>query len=117
MLPAGEAQKTRPGPSSGTELTEVAKRIFFLMQHSCMRLIVPIGDRGMRLVDDPRLPWKQGHETIYIVDKMPMIELIRKGLISPLSENGENNKIGWREMFKGHEDQIPEGAQVFCVTQ
>lgn len=117
MLPAGEAQKARSATSSGTELTDVAKRIFFLMQHSCMRLIVPTGDRGIVLVDDPRLPWKQGNKTIDIVDKMPVIELIRKGLISRLSENGENNKIGWREMFKGHEDQIPEGAQVFCVTQ
>lgn len=121
MLPAGEAQKTRSAPSSGTALSAEAMGILHMMIRwgsSSLRLIVPVGDQGLRLIVDPRFPsGRFDNGPFPLLSKAPALELIRRGLISALSENGDNNKIGWREMFKGHEEQIPEGAQVYCVTQ
>ena len=97
----------------------------FSLMGDGMRLIVPVGDVGIRLVADPRIPYLAGEPPLD-VPKAPVIELIRAGLISAMDENGwdpdtaqpgTGGKLGWQQMFKGHLELIPEGAQVYAISQ
>jgi len=117
--------------TASAKLSDQAAGLFSLMGDG-MRLIVPVGDMGIRLVADPRIPYLAGEPPLD-VPKAPVIELIRAGLISAMDENGWDpdnpqapsgpnrtvvgGRLGWRQMFKGHLDLIPEGAQVYAISQ
>jgi len=111
--------------TASAKLSDQAAGLFSLMGDG-MRLIVPVGDVGIRLVTDPRIPYLAGEPPVD-VPKAPVIELIRAGLIAALPENGFDpetatvhtlgGKLGWRQMFKGHLDLIPRGAQVYAISQ
>ena len=98
-------------------MTDEARRIFNLMGDG-MRLIVAVGDRDLRLIPDKRFGCEHPEQ---IVEFDPCHELVRMGLISALPKvtsqfkRGEGGKIGWTEM--GFADKVPEGAEVYAVTQ
>lgn len=92
---------------SKVKTSDQAAGVFALMGDG-MRLIVPVGEIGIKLVPDPRID--------YIANEPPMdvpqhaaLELIRAGVIREIT-----NRV---EMFKGHEELVPEGAQVYAVYQ
>lgn len=99
------------------------KILFEKMGKWCMRLVVPIGDKGAFLVSDPRF---SGHADLSHpsepVEPAYVIELIRKGFIFPLPEftdpeilsGKRGGKIGWREMFPD-DSIVPQGAQVYAL--
>lgn len=101
-------------------MTDEARGIFELM-HSGMRLVLT--PQGASLIADPRRSYTAAAAPapIPVPSPEPVFELTKARLISPLPENtGQdpgNCKIGWREMFAGHLDLIPEGAQVYAVSQ
>lgn len=105
----------------GIDVSPEARSILLRMcEANPLRLIVPIGDVGIFLIGDPRL---QDTRRVEVTESKPVIELIRKKLIGQLPEQspdwrkGQGGKIGWRDMFKGHEAIIPEGAQVYVRMQ
>lgn len=100
-------------------LSESAMQIALHMgEDAPMRLVVPVGDNGIFLIDDPRQPFN-GMRRENVAEKSAVIELIQKRVISELPEETVMHKgsgrIGWREIFKGHEAVIPEGAKVFAL--
>lgn len=101
-------------------MTDEAWGIFELMR-SGMRLVLTA--QGASLIADPRISYTAAAAPapIAVRSSEPVFELTKAGLISPLPENTgddpENCKIGWREMFAGHLDLIPEGAQVYALSQ
>lgn len=105
----------------GIDVSQEARSILLYMyEGNPLRLVVPAGDSGIFLIGDPRL---RDNRRVEIGGNAPVIELIRKRLIGQLPEHtpewktGQGGKIGWREMFKGHEALIPEGAQVYALMQ
>lgn len=97
-------------------MTDEARGIFELM-HSGMRLVLT--PQGASLIADPRYD-AVASAPVSIPSAEPILWLIKAELISPLPENTHDDgscKIGWREMFAGHLDLIPEGARVYVVSQ
>lgn len=98
-------------------MTDEARRIFDLMANG-MRLIVPVGDRNLRLVPDERFGC---HGPEQPVEFGPCHELWRMKMISalpkftPQFKPGEGGKIGWAEM--GFADKVPEDAEVYACAQ
>ena len=79
-----------------------------------MRLLVPKDGSTPRLVADPRFRERKPQAITQERDvPLPIArELIRSGWIGALTEHGENNKIGWREI--GLDGKANE---VYCCVQ
>jgi hypothetical protein len=99
-------------------ISEQARIVHELMADG-MRLIVPIGDIGIKLVPDPRYDHLAGAPSQSIPTDVAL-ELIRGGFAGeqPIeSQPGHGGFIGVKEMFSGHEDLVPDGAKVFCYRR